>query len=284
MTMPRFAPPEAAAALYDGQVMHARMKPKAHRFNYSVYTLLIDIDRLEEANKLSRFFSIGRFNLLSFRPKDHGDGGRSPLGAHVRSLLRDAGLKAEPTRIALLCYPRVLGHVFNPISVYFAYDSSGMLTGIVYEVRNTFGDMHTYVAPVQDGELSDAGLRQERDKLFHVSPFMGMPMRYRFRLRPPAEEVAVRILETDAAGPILAASFIGRRRAVTSTSVLAAFVRIPLLTFKVVGGIHYEALKLWLKGIRFFPRPEPPPAASAAGRYLGSGAHFSETIANRGRK
>jgi hypothetical protein len=177
-----FPPPDAPAALYHGQVMHARMKPKAHRFTYSVYNLLIDIDALPQAHAVSRFFSIGRFNLLSFQPADHGDG-RTQLGDHVRKLLHDAGLSDRPKRILLLCYPRVLGFVFNPISVYFAYGASDRLIGIVYEVRNTFGDIHTYVAPVADGELSEAGVRQERSKLLHVSPFMDMPMRYRFRLR-----------------------------------------------------------------------------------------------------
>jgi hypothetical protein len=261
----------APAALYRGEVMHARMKPKAHRFAYSVYTLLIDIDALDEADRLSRLFSIGRFNLLSFDPADHGDGGRSPLGRHVRRLLAEAGLGEPVLRIRLLCYPRVLGFVFNPISVYFAYGSDDRLVGMVYEVRNTFGDMHTYVAPVRPGELSDAGVRQERDKLFHVSPFMDMPMRYRFRIRLPGDDVAVRILETDADGPILSATFHGRREALSTGGAIRAFVRVPLLTLKVVAGIHIEAMKLWFKGIRFFSRPEPPPAASDAGRFLGEG-------------
>ncbi len=175
---PAFPPPGGPAALYRGDVMHARMKPKAHRFTYGVYTLLIDIDALDAADRASRFFSVGRRNLLSFEPRDHGDGGRTPLREHIRRLLAEAGLQTPPARILLLCYPRVLGFVFNPISVYFAYDADGQLIGVVYEVRNTFGDMHTYVAPVRDGELTEAGLRQERDKLFHVSPFMDMAMRY----------------------------------------------------------------------------------------------------------
>jgi uncharacterized protein len=278
------APPGAPAALYDGQVMHARMKPKAHRFAYRVFTLLIDIDRLEEAGRLSGLFSVGRFNLLSFRPEDHGDGGRTALGAHVRGLLREAGLVDPPARVLLLCYPRVLGFVFNPISVYFAYDAAGALTGVIYEVRNTFGDIHTYVAPVAEGELSEAGLRQERDKLLHVSPFMDMPMRYRFRLRPPGDATAIRILETDAEGPILAASFFGRRVPLSTAAVLSACVRIPLLTVKVVAGIHYEALRLWLKGVHFHTRPTPPPLASASGRFLGAGADFPPAMSSGGRE
>ncbi len=265
---PAFPPPGGPAALYRGDVMHARMKPKAHRFTYGVYTLLIDIDALDAADRASRFFSVGRRNLLSFEPRDHGDGGRTPLREHIRRLLAEAGLRTPPARILLLCYPRVLGFVFNPISVYFAYDADGQLIGVVYEVRNTFGDMHTYVAPVRDGELTEAGLRQERDKLFHVSPFMDMAMRYRFRLRPPGPDVALRILETDAEGPILSASFIGKHTELTNGGVLAAFCSIPLLTLKVVGGIHFEAMKLWFKGIRFFTRPTPPPQASVDGCFL----------------
>jgi uncharacterized protein len=272
-----FTPPAAAAVLFDGSVMHARMKPKTHRFTYKVYSLLVDVDRLDAAHRLSRFFSIGRLNLLSFRPDDHGDGGKRPLGDHVRDLLAKAGLAERPERIMLMCYPRVLGFTFNPISIYFAYDAAERLIGLVYEVRNTFGEMHTYVAPLLDGELSEAGVRQERNKLFYVSPFMDMPMRYRFRIRPPADDIAIRILETDADGPILAATFVGKRTELTTWSALAAFFRVPLMTAKVVGGIHYEAMKLWFKGIRFVARPAPPPPASAADRYLPSSSNITAT-------
>ena len=262
--------PQSAAALYAGKVMHARLRPKPHRFGYSVYTLAIDLDRLPEADAASRFFSVGRFNLLSFREADHGGGAASGLADHARGLLASAGLQTLVERLVLVCYPRVLGFVFNPLSVYFAYDREDRLVGVIYEVRNTFGDMHSYVAPVAEGEWSEAGLRQERAKLFHVSPFMGMAATYRFRIKPPADEVAIRILECDEEGPILAATFHGWHRAISNRSVLAAFVSVPLLTLKVVAGIHFEAMKLWFKGIAFFGRPEPPPSASARGSFLGN--------------
>jgi uncharacterized protein len=262
-----FAPPEAAAALYDGQVMHARMKPKAHRFTYRVYSLVIDIGNLGQAADLSRFFSVGRFNLLSFHEGDHGPGDGSALLPYARRLLQEAGLTPEPARILLLCYPRVLGYTFNPIAVYFAYGADGQLIGMIYEVRNTFGEMHTYVAPVTDGELSEAGLRQQRSKLFYVSPFMDLAMTYRFRVRPPSGDIALRILETDDTGPILSASFIGCHTSLTNRAVLAAFFRIPFMTLKVVGGIHWEAMKLWFKGIRFVSRPPAPPAISVNGAF-----------------
>ncbi|MGL4634659.1 MAG: DUF1365 domain-containing protein [Beijerinckiaceae bacterium] len=268
LTMPQtlaFQPPAAPALLYLGKVMHARMKPKTHRFNYSVYALVIDVARLDEANRASHLFSVNRFNLLSFHERDHGAGNGASLKEHASTLLTDAGVSQPLSRVLLMCYPRVLGFTFNPIAVYFCYNDADALTGIIYEVRNTFGDMHTYVAPVKAGELSEAGIRQERQKLFHVSPFMDMDMHYKFRLRPPTDDLSIRILETDSAGPILAATFVGRRKDLTSGTVAGAFLRIPLLTLKVVGGIHWEAMKLWFKGIRFFTRPTPPPATSVDG-------------------
>ena len=253
------SPPCDSASLYFGNVMHARLKPVRHRFAYRVFCLLIDIDRVGEAGRLSRWFSTGHFNLLSFRPSDHGDG--LPLRQHVETLLAPTGLAFE--RILLMCYPRVLGFVFNPISVYFCY-SDGSISALIYEVRNTFGQKHSYVAPVRDGELSAAGVSQERRKMLYVSPFMDMNLRYLFRLQPPCEKLTLRILECDDDGPMLAAAFSGKHRDLTDATVLAAFFGLPLLTFKVVGGIHWEALKLWLKGMKLRARPLPPPASSFA--------------------
>ncbi|MFM9975356.1 MAG: DUF1365 domain-containing protein [Beijerinckiaceae bacterium] len=267
-----FPPPVSAASLYDGQVMHARMKPKSHRFTYTVYSLLIDITALDKAASASWLFGVNRFGLLSFHENDHGNasgvGNGVSLADHATGLLKTAGLAAPPARILLMCYPRVLGFTFNPIAVYFAYQQDDRLIGVIYEVRNTFGEMHTYVAPVQADELTESGLRQERSKLFYVSPFMDLAMTYRFRIRPPAKDLALRILENDAEGPILAASFIGKHTDLTSMSVLSAFFRIPLMTLKVVGGIHWEALKLWSKGVRFLSRPPAPPTVSIDGVFL----------------
>lgn len=264
---PLFPPPREPALLYAGEVMHARMKPRAHRFRYSVFCLLIDIDRLSEADRLSRLFSVGRRNLVSFHERDHGmEVADASLRAYVDRLLVPTGLDVAGGRVLLLCYPRVLGFVFNPISVYFVHDRSGRLVVVIYEVRNTFGQMHTYVCPVEAGQLTEAGLRQERDKLFYVSPFMDMGMRYRFRLKPPGGTVGLRILETDAEGPILSASFFGESKAVGAWHILESCVKIPFMTVKVVAGIHWEALKLWLKGVRLVDRPEPPEPVSYSDR------------------
>ncbi len=242
------------------------MKPKVHRFDYKVFCLLIDLDQLRAANAKSYFFSIGRFNLLSFRESDHGAQDQvAPTGhlrTHIAELLRPTGIDASDGRIMLLCYPRLLGFAFNPISVYFVYDKHGRCAALIYEVRNTFGDMHTYVCPVEDGQITEAGIRQERDKLLYVSPFMSQAMRYRFRIQPPGERVSIRILETDAEGPVLAATFTGKRCELTSAAIIKACVMMPFMTVKVVAGIHWEALKLWFKGIEFYNRPTPPQPVS----------------------
>ena len=171
----------------------------------------------------------------------------------------------------LLCYPRLLGYTFNPLSVYFCYRADGGLALIIYEVRNTFGDIHAYVLPVKPGELSDAGVRQQQEKLFYVSPFVEMTMRYRFRVSPPGESVKLRILETDREGPLLSATFHGRRRALTTPALLRSFFALPLVTFKIVAAIHWEALRLWLKGARLVPRPDAANAKDALNTSLATG-------------
>jgi DUF1365 family protein len=256
-----FAPPAACASLYTGTVMHHRMKPVTHRFSYRVFSLLVDLDRLQELHHASPVFSVGGWNLLSFREQDHGARDGSPLRAHVDDMLARAGCSIPGGRVLLLCYPRILGFVFNPLSIYYCYDADGEMAALVYEVRNTFGESHSYVAPLR--ALAPHGrIRQQRDKLFYVSPFLDMTMRYRFRLLPPGERLTVRILETDETGPILAATFSGHRSAVTTRNLLSAFFRIPVLTFKIVAAIHWEAMRLYVKGLRPRRRPAPPPHAS----------------------
>jgi DUF1365 family protein len=256
-------PPAEAAVLFSGQVMHQRMKPVGHRFSYDVFSLMIDLDRLDEADGLSRCFSVNRGNLLSFHEKDHTGSGDLSLRAYVDALLSKNGVTMRAARVLLVCYPRILGRVFNPLAVYYVYGGDGALSVMIYEVRNTFGERHTYVCPVSADDVSDAGIRQQCDKLLHVSPFIPMAMRYQFRMLPPGEEIRWRILETDADGPLLSATFSGIQVPLKTGKILRLVARIPHLTFKIVAGIHWEALKLWIKGVRYIPRPQAPEPTSA---------------------
>ena len=254
--------PDAPLTLYRGLVMHQRMKPRTRRFAYRVYAVLMDLDRQAGIGAMSPLLSHNRWNLFSVHDRDHGPADGGALRPWADRLLAEAGLPERAARIVLLCYPRILGAVFNPLSVYYAYDADDRLTGVIYEVRNTFGERHSYVARVEPGQLRPSGLRQTRRKLFFVSPLMDMGMRYHFNLKPPGDAVTIRILETDAQGPILSATFHGQAVPVSTRSLLAEAMRVPFQTLKVVGAIHYEALRLWLKGIKLRDRPDAPPPFS----------------------
>jgi DUF1365 family protein len=266
-----------AAALYFGEVMHARLKPISHRFSYRVMSLLIDLDRLEVADRQSRLFGVNRAALYSFNEQDHGERDGSSLRIYAQRCAARHDIDLTGGRVLLLCYPRLLGFTFNPLSVYFCYRADGELALMIYEVRNTFGDIHAYVLPVKPGELSDAGLRQQQDKLFYVSPFIDLPMRYHFRVSPPGAGVKLRILETDRAGPLLAAAFHGRRRELTTAHLLRSFLGLPLVTLKIVAAIHWEALRLWVKGARLVPRPTSPTKQPALNTVSNIG---SNTVSN----
>ncbi|MBR0699182.1 DUF1365 domain-containing protein [Bradyrhizobium diazoefficiens] len=243
----------APAALYWGKVMHARWRPVQHRFTYRVMSLLIDLDRLGEADRQSRLFGVNRAAPFSFHERDHGDGSGAGLSEHARQLAADHSIDLSGGRVLLLCYPRVFGYVFNPLSVYFCYGASGNVALMIYEVRNTFGEMHSYILPVQQDSAGPA-IRQSQAKAFYVSPFMEMETYYRFSVSPPRQDVKVRILQSGAQGAMFAAAFCGRRRALTSRSLLAALFGLPFLTLKVIAAIHWEAMRLWLKGVPYVPR------------------------------
>jgi uncharacterized protein len=243
-----------AAALYVGQVMHARLKPFLHRFSYRVMSLLIDLDRLDEANGLSRLFGVNRAALYSFHEIDHGPRDGSSLRAYAQACAQAHDIDLTGGRVRLLCYPRLFGYAFNPLSVYFCHRADGDLALIIYEVRNTFGEIHAYVLPVRPEDASLAGIRQVQDKTFYVSPFIAMASRYHFRISPPSDYFRLRILQTDEDGPLLAATFAGARRRLTSASLLRSLVLLPLVSFKIIAAIHWQALRLWVKGARLVPR------------------------------
>ncbi|MCC6469972.1 MAG: DUF1365 domain-containing protein [Alphaproteobacteria bacterium] len=243
------------SCLYFGTVMHQRLRPRRHRLNYRVFTLYVDLDELPALHRRLRFFSHNRFNLLALHDADHGDGAQAPA-AWVRQQLATAGIDTRGGRIGLLCYPRLLGYAFNPISVYFCFDSCDALAAVLYEVHNTFGERHSYLMRVEPG--APEPVRHRCAKRFHVSPFIAMEATYHFRLRPPGERLSIAIAETDAGGPLLHAATTGERTPLTDARLVAALLRYPLMTVKVIAGIHWEALKLWLKGVAVHRKPAPP--------------------------
>ena len=187
-----------ASVLYSGQVQHQRLRPKQHHLRYSLFNLLLDLDDLPALSRRLWLFGFDRAGLVSFHQRDHGAGTADGLADWVRQQMRDAGLAADGA-IRVLCMPRVLGHCFNPLSVYFCHDRHGRLIAMLYQVNNTFGQRHSYLIPVE--ERDDHGpIRQRCDKAFYVSPFMDMGLRYEFLVQRPAERVGVTVTVLDDQG------------------------------------------------------------------------------------
>ena len=243
-----------ASALYRGLVTHARTRPRRHHLRYRVFTMLLDLDELPALHRRLRLFAHNRFSLLSFHEADHGDGSATPLRQQIDTRLTEAGLPAGGA-IRVLCYPRVLGMAFNPLSTFFCHAPDGSLAAILYEVNNTFGQRHAYLIPVEDNATP---IRQSCAKAFYVSPFMDMAMTYHFAVRPPDAHVSVTVHGCDTVGTLITATFAGARQDITDRTLLTTFLRHPLLMLKVIGGIHWEALKLLAKGFRLRARPAPP--------------------------
>ncbi|UDF02706.1 DUF1365 domain-containing protein [Asticcacaulis sp. AND118] len=255
-------------ALYAGPVMHHRFAPKTHHLEYSVFQILFDLDHLDDTLKPLKTLGLNRFNLLGFDERDHGPvkgDTAAPLRERIIAFLEPQGLYQATDRLFLLAMPRVLGFVFNPISLYFVEKADGKLRSVVYQVNNTFGERHCYVLPVQDLRP----IRQAADKKLHVSPFMDMDMAYSFDLTPPEDRFSLRILleqvRPEGRARMLVARFNARREALTDAVLLKYFFTMPLMTLKVVWGIHWEALKLWLKGVKYRPGPKEAPAVFSVG-------------------
>ena len=248
------------SAIFAGHVVHKRLTPARHGFAYKVFSLCLDVDEIDRLASELRLFSRNRCNLLSFYDADHGPGDGTPVAEHIRKTLIAAGLGHASAHIELLCYPRMLGFVFNPLSVYFCYAAEHQIGAIVYEVSNTFGERVSYVIPVDPGPGS--AVRQVCAKEMYVSPFTNKASRYTFHVLPPANDeaaaVVVGISLRDATGPVLKTHFRGLRHSMSDRTLGRMLARHPMMTAKVVGAIHFEAARLWLKGVPLVERHVSP--------------------------
>ncbi len=249
-----------ASGLYSGIVGHKRLRPRRHALNYRVFWLLLDLDELDALGGSLRLFSRNRFNLLSFHDADHGATATMSLRQQAEEQLLQAGITTTIGAIRLLTMPRVLGYAFNPISLFFCHGTDGELVAVIYEVNNTFGQRHFYLAAIAGADAADGLFRHACRKAFYVSPFMGMNLDYDFALRPPAETMSLAVSGSDDEGLVITTAMSGRRQPMTDASLFRAALTHPLLTFKVIVGIHWEALKLWRKGVPLTERPAPPRA------------------------
>jgi len=247
------------SGIYESRIFHKRVKPKQHRLAYRVFYLLLDLDELDRLHRRSKWFSVNSFNVFSFFDRDHGPGTNDPLRPWVERQLAEVSVDLHGGHIKILCLPRIFGYVFNPINVFFCYDEQESLRAILYEVNNTFGERHSYLVKISDD--SARVLKHSCDKRFYVSPFMEVSGRYHFTVKRPGDKLFIHIHQTDSDGPILDAWVKGAREPLSDAKLIKCLVRYPLLILKVIGGIHWEALKLLTKGVGLKNRPTPPDQA-----------------------
>jgi hypothetical protein len=241
--------------IYEGAVSHRRIRPVSHRFVYRVFSFLINIDELPALDKAHRWFAFNRTGLFSFHEKDHGPKDGSPLRPWIAEQLKTAELDFPLGTVRLLCFPRIFGLVFNPLSVWYCYDTSQKLRAVLYEVRNTVGEWRGYLLPVDANRAEGTLIRQACDKAFYVSPLMTMNCRYNFTLNEPDDQMTIAIRETEEGNRTLMAAQTGKRRTFSDKTLRNLFLRHPLMFVKVVGGIHWEAFRLMAKGLKYYANP-----------------------------
>ncbi len=248
------------SAIYTGRVTHKRLYPFRHKLFYRVFSVLIDWDDLPHLHRKLKLFSYNRFNLFSFYDRDHGSRDGEALRAWTERQTSNMGLDIAGGKLLLLCYPRILGYAFNPISVLFCYDRAGILQAIIYKVRNTFGEMHSYMFKL-NASSTDAILSHRAEKVFHVSPFMPIAGHYDFRITPPGDRFDLLIKQYLDNRLALVATHQARAIDLSDGNLIGCFFRYPLLTLKVIGGIHWEAAKIFFKkGAKFHKQPPAPDA------------------------
>jgi DUF1365 family protein len=236
------------SSIYRGHVVHQRMRPTRHRLRYRVFSLLLDLDDLDKLEKQFRFLSYNRRTFYSIRDEDHGYG--ENIKKWIIQELHKADLGESACKIQMLCYPRILGYIFNPLTVFFCYRKNGVLGAIIYEVHNTFKERHCYVLAVNN--VPKSIIKQHCNKQFYVSPFIDDACKYNFRIQAPGKKVSVVIREEDEEGLLLAASFAGVKVPLTDKNLIQTVLNYPLMTIKVIIGIHYEAIKLIFKRVPMF--------------------------------
>ena len=243
-----------------GQVRHTRLRPARNAFAYPTYFLMLPMRAVQRGS--TGALAVNRRAALSFFDVDHGDGRPPQDGgalAWLDELLQREGITDATGEVWLHCYPRVLGYTFKPVSFWYCHGADGTLRAIVVEVNNTFGERHCYLLDQPaDGQFWGAELRA--DKVFHVSPFCSVEGGYRFRFMTNADRTrtVARIDYDDDGGALLETSVSGALEPVTAASVRKALWRYPAMTLGVITRIHLQAVRLWVKRVRFSAKPNPP--------------------------
>ncbi len=250
---------DAVAQIGFGQVRHTRLRPRRHAFAYDTFFLMLPMRQLDKRSAVGAL-AVNRAAAISFFDCDHGDGRGPEQGgalAWLLDMLQREGIDDADGEVWLHTYPRVLGYTFKPVSFWYCHRADGRLRAIVVEVNNTFGERHCYLL-----DAPHYGTEQLADKCFHVSPFCRVEGRYRFRFMRTARDgqarTVVRVDHDDAQGPLIQTSVSGQLQPVTVDALRRALWRYPAMTLMVMARIHWQALQLWLKRVRFLSKPPAP--------------------------
>ncbi|NGZ97464.1 MAG: DUF1365 domain-containing protein [Nitrospira sp. WS110] len=257
------------SAIYEGRVRHRRYQPVGHIFSYRLFMMYVDLDELPTLFENRWCWSVDRTNLASFKRTDHVGDPHTPLDESIRQLV-EARTGNRPTGpIRLLTHLRYFGYVFNPVSFYFCYDRSDEhVDMIVAEITNTpWGERHCYVLGPEDNRARGRRKRYRLDKVFHISPFIDMDVAYDWRFTEPTSQLAIHMENLREGKPFFDATMKLERREISGAALARVLVQYPMMTAKVIAAIHWQALKLWAKGIPFYVHPkkrkEPSPQATS---------------------
>ena len=248
---------EFRSKLFSNTITHQRLFPFKHRLKYFLISFYIYYDELKSLDKSIGFFSYNKFNIFSFHESDHGYRDHRSLKQFVTDILSNNSIEYNTLKFSIVCFPRILGYVFNPLSVIFCFDQEKLIA-ILYEVKNTSNEQHTYCFANKNFSVKSI-YKHSCNKKFYVSPFIEMNCYYKFSTRIPTDKISLLIEQfNDKNEKILIASQMGREVDFTSATILKSFFKNPLITFKVIFGIHHQAIRIFLKGGKYYSRNKKP--------------------------
>ena len=248
------------SAIYTGNIFHQRFQPIKHHFNYKIFMAYIDLDEIDSLMPQSFFWGVNRPALISFFSKDYLSEGKLELRSAVENLVFERTGKDVQGPVRLLTHLRYFGYCFNPVSFYYCFDKGGeQVETIIAEVTNTpWKERHSYVIQTKNGRNEQYGIENHESKKLHVSPFFDMDHQYRFLFSDPREHLSVEVENFKDSKKIHEASLNLRKLEFNKSQLIKTVGQFPFITFRVVSAIHWQAVKLWLKGANFYPNPGRP--------------------------